>query len=129
MKLSRNFDLEEFRSGDGAEFPLWVVVNLKDLAKNLQVLRDELKKPIEISSGYRSPNYNDVILPARGIKTAKNSYHKKGMAADIKVAGVDPKTVERIILSLTASGKMMKGGIKAYQTFTHYDIRGYYASW
>ena len=30
---------------------------------------------------------------------------------------------------LISEGKMVQGGLKAYDTFTHYDIRGYKARW
>ena len=32
--------------------------NVEKLAKNLQVLRDYIQKPITIISGYRTPEYN-----------------------------------------------------------------------
>ncbi|WP_418308481.1 YcbK family protein, partial [Parasutterella sp.] len=44
----------------------------------LEEIRDEFGKPIVVNSGYRSPEHN------KNIGGAKNSYHVKGMAADIR---------------------------------------------
>lgn len=44
MQLTKNFQLAEFESHDGAPTPANVVENLKELAFNLQVLRDYLKQ-------------------------------------------------------------------------------------
>lgn len=123
MKLTKNFSKREFDSKDGSPMPQDVLRNVKELAKNLQVLRDHLGAPITINSGYRSPHYNDVVLPSRGIKTSKNSFHKRGMAADIAVNGFTPAQVKTAIEDLIAQGKMKNGGIGLYSTFVHYDIR------
>jgi uncharacterized protein YcbK (DUF882 family) len=116
MKLTDNFNLLEFRSKDGADFPDDVVENLKKLAFNLQALRDEIKSSIKINSGYRSPEHN------RKIKGSKNSYHIKGMAADIKSSTHTPRQLFDIIEGLQKRGLMHDGGLKAYNTFVHYDI-------
>ena len=118
MKLSKNFSLQEFASKDGADFPAEVIENLKDLAENLQAIRDEIGQPITITSGYRSPAHN------KAIKGAKHSFHVKGMAADIKVKDMTPKEVKAIVLRLMKEGKILKGGVKSYGTWLHYDIRG-----
>ena len=118
MKLTNNFTLEEFASKDGAPFPKEVVKNLSVLAKQLQIIRDEIGHPISITSGYRSPAHNAKI------KGAKHSYHVKGMAADIKVKVMQPKEVKDVILKLMQEGKIIKGGLKAYATWVHYDFRG-----
>lgn len=111
--------MEEFASKDGAPFPEEVIKKLSVLAEQLQILRDEIGRPISISSGYRSPAHNAKI------KGAKNSYHVKGMAADIKVKGMQPKDVKDVILKLMQEGKIIKGGLKAYVTWVHYDFRGH----
>lgn len=123
MQLTTNFNLNEFASKDGSSFPKDVIESLKELATNLQVIRDEIDSPIIISSGYRSKAHN------KAIKGAKDSYHVKGMAADIKVKGWKPKDVANVIKLLMDKGIIKKGGLKAYPTFVHYDIRGYYATW
>lgn len=122
-KLTKNFSLEEFKCKDGSDIPNNVLSNIKELAKNLQVLRDTLNKSIKITSGYRSPEHNAKI------KGAKNSQHVKGTAADIKVSGMTPKEVALVIEELIKSGKMKQGGIGIYPSWIHYDIRGIKARW
>jgi hypothetical protein len=70
-QLTRNFTLEELLKSDTADRwgfkeqytpPENVIDNLKDLCVYiLQPLRDELKLPIRISSGYRCPRVNAKI--------------------------------------------------------------------
>jgi len=122
MKLTENFSKSEFDSKDGAAMPLEVLQNIKELANNLQVLRDHLGKSISINSGYRSPSHNKKI-------GAKASQHLLGTAADIVVKGMPPSEVAKAIVQLIGEGKMKEGGLKAYATFTHYDIRGTKARW
>jgi uncharacterized protein YcbK (DUF882 family) len=122
-KLTKNFSLEEFKCKDGSDIPNNVLSNITELAKNLQVLRDALNKPISITSGYRSPKYNAKI---GGVK---NSQHVKGTASDIQIKGMTPKEVALVIEGLIESGKMKQGGIGVYQNFTHYDCRGVKARW
>ena len=123
MKLTKNFSKHEFDSKDGAEMPDEVLENIKELAKNLQVLRDELNRPITINSGYRSPKHNAKI------GGAKHSQHLLGKASDIVVDELTPQEVAVVIEELIRDGKMKQGGLKAYNSFTHYDIRGVRARW
>ena len=123
MKLEENFSLSEFRCKDGTEVREDLLDNVRILAKNLQVLRDHVGKPIVIISGYRSPKYN------RRIGGARKSQHMQAKAADIKIGGMSPKEVMATIVKLIKEGKMQPGGIGLYTTFTHYDIRGWNARW
>lgn len=123
MKLTDNFTIQEFGSKDGAPFPDHVLVNVRLLATNLQVLRDELGVPIRINSGYRSPAHN------RKVGGAKNSQHLRGAAADIVVPGYTPVQVAAAIERLIDEGKMLEGGLSTYNTFVHYDVRGGRARW
>ena len=122
-KLTENFSLEEFNCKDGSDIPNELLPNVIELAKNLQVLRDYLGKPIHVNSGYRSPKYNAKV------GGAKNSQHPKAKAGDITVDGMTPKEVAEAIEKLIAEGKMKQGGIGIYKTFTHYDTRGTKARW
>ena len=122
-KLTKNFSLQEFNSKCGRDIPNEILPNIIELAKNLQVLRDAVNKPISITSGYRSPEHNTKV------KGAKNSQHIKGTAADIKVLGMTPKEVALVIEGLIESGKMKQGGIGIYRTWVHYDIRNKKARW
>jgi zinc D-Ala-D-Ala carboxypeptidase len=90
MQLSTNFTLEEMyasqtavRDGIDNTPNEQVIARLKDLCDNvLQPLRNLLKQPIVISSGYRSPALNAAV---HGVP---NSEHQLGQAADITVPGM-----------------------------------------
>jgi len=122
-KLTENFRLQEFQSGDGADFPAAVLINLSKLAKNLQVLRDELKQSITINSGYRSPKHN------RAVGGVANSQHVLGKASDLKARNTPPRQLALLIEKLILEGKMDQGGVGIYPDFVHYDIRGTKARW
>lgn len=123
MRLTENFQLSEFQSKDGASFPNEVVQNLQVLARQLQVLRTHLGRPITITSGYRSPSHN---LKIGG---AKDSFHVRGMAVDIQVSGLTPKQVYDTIEQLIKDKKMIEGGLGLYNTWVHYDYRGRRIRW
>ncbi|OUU20355.1 MAG: hypothetical protein CBB97_17905 [Candidatus Endolissoclinum sp. TMED37] len=123
MQLEKNFNLNEFKCKDGSSVPDEYLENVKLLAKNLQILRDKINKPIVIISGYRSPEYN------KKIGGAKRSQHMLAKASDIIVSGMSPTEVKETIVSLIKSGEMHPGGIGLYQSFTHYDVRGVNRRW
>jgi uncharacterized protein YcbK (DUF882 family) len=123
MRITENFSLSEFDCKDGSELPTALLPNVLDLADNLQILRDYLGVPISINSAYRSLEYN------RKIGGATNSQHLLAKAADIVIESKSPEQVANIIKYLISEGKMVQGGLKAYDTFTHYDIRGHKARW
>jgi len=123
MRLTTNFSKSEFDSKDGAEMPANVLETVKKLAENLQVLRDYLKAPITVNSGYRSPQHN------ANVGGAKRSQHLFGTASDIVVRGYSASQVAEAIEYLINEGKMLQGGLKAYKSFTHYDIRLVRARW
>ena len=122
-KITKNFSLEEFKCKDGSDIPNTALLNIVELARNLEVLRTAINKPITITSGYRSPEHNAKI------KGAKDSQHVKGTAADIKVKGMTPKEVALIIEGLIEQKKMKQGGIGIYPSWVHYDHRGRKARW
>lgn len=124
MKLTENFNLEEFHCKDGTPVPEQYLPNLKKLAKNLQALRDELDAPVIVSgSGYRTEKHNKK---AGG---APKSQHLTASAADISSPAFSPKEIAATIERLIIEGRMDEGGIGVYNTFVHYDIRGTRARW
>lgn len=123
MRLTENFSLPEFASKDGAAFPEDVKTNLAELAENLQVLRDHFARSVTVTSGYRSPAHNVRI------GGASDSFHVRGMAADLQIAGVAPRVVYNAIELLIKSGKMKEGGLGLYSGWVHYDIRGRKIRW
>ena len=117
------FKISEFDSKDGAEMPFDVKVNVIELIDNLNVLRQELGSPLFVNSGYRSPEHN------KSIGGSLNSQHLIGKAADIRSNEYTPKQIKEKIEELIKVGKMKQGGLSAYNTFVHYDIRGNKARW
>lgn len=89
MQLSRSFSLQELlesptarRKGYTEQFNPYkeVVTNLANLCTNvLQPLRDAIKHPIQVTSGYRCDRVN------KAVKGSSTSDHKFGKAADIQL--------------------------------------------
>ena len=123
MKLTENFALWEFRCRDGSDVPDEYMDNVRELAENLQVLRDYIQKPITVISGYRSLTYN------KKIDGAKRSQHLLAKAGDLIVKDMTPAEVKEAIVHLIKEGKMKKGGVGLYTHFTHYDVRGFNRRW
>jgi uncharacterized protein YcbK (DUF882 family) len=90
--------------------------NIKILARELQVLREAIQKPISINSGYRCDEHNKAI---GGVKYSK---HLLGMAADIRVDGMNPKEVAEVVEQLIDDNKIINGGLGIYPSFVHFDI-------
>lgn len=132
-QLTKNFNISEFRCKDGTDVPDELEHNVIELAKNLQIIRDELCKeagvnvPITIVSGYRSEAHNKKVGGAR------NSYHKLAMASDIRVAPQYMNMLWFIIHELMDFGTITEGGLTYYKNkrtpFIHYDIRGKKTTW
>lgn len=73
-------------------------------------------RPFEIISGYRSPDSNrELRSKSRGV--AKNSYHMKGMAVDLRLPGVSLKTLRRAAIDLRMGGV----GYYPKTNFVHLD--------
>jgi uncharacterized protein YcbK (DUF882 family) len=123
MQLTANFKLDEFRCKDGCGVPDPLLPNVQELAANLQILRDQIGKPISIMSGYRTPEYN---LRCGG---ELKSQHMEAKAADIQVSGMTPKEVCNAIKLLIGAGRMKQGGVGLYDGWVHYDVRGTKARW
>jgi hypothetical protein len=114
MVLSKNFTLQEFtksvsairnniENSPNAEH----IRNIQLLVKYvLQPLRDGLKKPIRVTSGYRSEALNKAIKGSYKMikgKYVATSQHCKGQAADIqfKVDGImDNKAIWEKVIEL-----------------------------
>lgn len=95
MQLSEHFELAEFlvsetaaRRGIANEPTPEVIENLRRLCQSvLEPLRVHLKRPVMITSGYRSPALN------RAIGGSPTSHHMQGRAADLIVPGIAPLAV------------------------------------
>jgi uncharacterized protein YcbK (DUF882 family) len=117
MKLTKNFELEEFDCHDGKKVPDHLIPNVVELCRNLEIIRESAgNKSIKILSGYRTVEYNKRV---GGKPTSQHLFAK---AADIKIDGMTPGEVNELILKLMAQGKIKNGGLGSYPGFTHYDI-------
>ena len=89
MQLTKNFRLSEFtRSATASANGIdntpseQHVENLRQLCENvLQPVRDAWGAPLLISSGYRSPALNAILVRTNG--ASKTSQHMQGEAADL----------------------------------------------
>ena len=114
-RLAAHFTVSEFASKDGADE---VKIDLL-LVQHLETIRQHFGKPVTVNSGYRTPAHNAAV---GGVK---DSYHVKGMAADIVVQGVKSKDVAQYAESLKI------GGIGWYEksNFVHIDTRSGCVRW
>lgn len=107
-KVSEHFNAKEFACKDGNREMLICT----ELLEVLEKVRCYFDSPVIINSGYRTPSHNAKI------GGAGNSYHCKGMAADIKVKGHTAKEVAEYAKKI-----LDKGGIIQYNNFVHIDVR------
>lgn len=73
------------------------------------------RRPMNLISGYRSPEYNQRLL-SMGRKVARQSYHLKGMAADIQIEGISVRRLSE------EAKRLGKGGVGLYSQFVHVDV-------
>jgi len=105
--LTRHFSRREFACRCGCGYDRIA----GDLAFRLEVLRTRIGQPIYVNSGCRCEKHNAAV---RG---AKNSYHLRGMAADIH-ADLDP-----VELGRAAAESGWFRGIIVHAWGVHVDIR------
>ena len=110
LVLSPNFQFREFACKDNSDE---VLVDLS-LVEALQQASNDLKKRITIISGYRSKKHNDKV------GGAKNSYHVRGQAADIKIEGLNPW---QVALYFEHYGNKKVRAIGMYDSWVHVDTR------
>lgn len=115
-QISKHFKVKEFAQKDFRCDKIIVDTELIDV---LEDIRAHFNKPVNVTSGYRTPEYNTKI---GGVK---NSQHTKGTAADIKVSSIPAKEVQKYLKHKYPN----KYGIGSYSTFTHIDVRAEKARW
>lgn len=104
--------LRDFRTGD--VYP--IAQNLIELLHDMQArLRTDV--PIEIISGYRSPQTNDRLADSSD-GVARQSLHTKGLATDLRMRGVTLRQLQMTALL------MQRGGVGYYpkSDFVHVDV-------
>ena len=127
-RLAPDFKVRELRCKDGTD----TVIVDEALTVVLQCIREHFGKAITITSGYRTEHYNNVTLPAKGIKTSRNSQHLLGRAADIQVQDTDPLAVAAYAESLMPGwGGVGRYPVKAGRAkgWVHVDTRPNKSRW
>lgn len=107
--IGKHFKVKEFACKDGSQ-----VVFIDDyLVSILDILRNQVGKPVRITSGYRTPARN------KAVGGAKYSYHMRGQAADIRIEGMTAKEIANKLNKIIPFGC----GIIVYNTWVHIDTR------
>lgn len=109
-KIGQHFKVREFACKDGSQ-----VVFIDDcLVSILDILRNQVGKPVYINSGYRTPTRN------KEVDGAKYSYHMRGMAADIRINGMTAKEIANKLNKIVPPDEC---GIIVYTSWVHIDTR------
>lgn len=114
-QLSKYFTLKEFRCRCELDDCIYTKVDT-DLVDLLEEIRAIFKSPIKITSGYRCEKHNRELEGA-----AENSYHVKGMAADILI----PNHFHKPLFDRYKD----QYGIGFYHNRMHWDVRKGCARW
>ena len=85
----------------------------------LDIMREQLGKPLYVLSGYRCPAHNEEV---GGVP---NSQHVEGTASDLTYDGIDIEYLAELAERCGADGI----GKYPEQGFVHVDTRGEYARW
>lgn len=112
MLISRNFLRSEFECPcklcEEVDHNTFVIDSL--LVEKLQEVRDELKRPVIINSGFRCPTHN------RNVGGKITSSHLLGRAADVAILG-SPYRFEILRILLTKFNRIGIGS-----EFIHIDV-------
>lgn len=112
--ITTNFKVKEFAC------PTSNIVRIdRKVVKILQCARNLINSAINITSGYRTPVYNEYV---GGVK---NSYHIQGIACDTYSNKVNASTLAKIYQLRGANGI----GLYIDTKFVHVDIRPYKSFW
>lgn len=85
-QLSKNFKLSEFDCKCNRCSTVLLDTKLVD---NLQKIRDHFNASVTVNSGYRCKAHN------KEVGGSSSSHHMKGMAADIRVDGIEPRDIAK----------------------------------
>lgn len=109
-KVGQHFKVQEFACQDGSQ----VVFIDSYLVSILDILRNQVGKPVYVNSGYRTPTRN------KEVGGAKYSYHMRGMAADIRINGMTAKEIANKLNKIVPPDEC---GIIVYASWVHVDTR------
>ncbi len=108
-QLTAHFAVSEFACNDGSDA---VLIDVDGVAK-LEQVRTLLKKPLILTSAYRTSAYN------RAVGGSSQSYHVKGRAFDTYVSGVSLSLLSKAYEAAGFTGLI----IYPSQGFIHVDTR------
>jgi hypothetical protein len=117
MKPTTNFSAAEFQCKHCKKHGIQ-----QAFVDHLQRLRDALRTPIEIISGFRCPKH-----PLEASKKAGPGMHAFGIAADILVSALPPADVYEIIVRDFPEFRGI--GASRYRNTLHIDTRSTHARW
>lgn len=119
--LTKNFTRLEFQCPCGCGQQ---VIDT-ELAEKLQLIRDKVKRPLKITSGYRCIAHN----ASKSVGGSPNSKHRYGMAADWRT---ESRSINPVALGILAQAAGF-GGIGIYwhpnAAMCHADTRNSKATW
>jgi len=122
MMLSKNFHLCELICKCGCESHS--LTKLKELATNLQHIRDLYDSPIWVNSAYRCPKHNAAV---GGVV---HSTHTRHLASDLRAVNQKHQVaITSAIHELIADEIIPDGGLCMYDSFIHVDFRGERSRW
>lgn len=114
-----NHLLRDHRTQEAATISPRLLDLLYDIKTELHKKSPETKITFNVISGYRSPESNESLRAAGG-KVAKQSQHTMGTAIDIRVPGIDLRTLR------DAAWCLQGGGLGYYpqarNNFIHVDV-------
>ena len=113
-KITEHFKLKEFACNNSE-----AIIISEKLCYILEAIRAHFGKSVIITSGYRTPEHNAKV------GGATKSQHMLGLAADIKITGVNPSDIASYARTLMPT----YGGIGIYSAFTHIDVRESLTNW
>jgi len=123
MQVSEHFGDWEFFCKCHGHYPDCTKLHPNGIPKKLLELLEDIRvhfnQPVTVDSGFRCHGRNEDV---RG---EDQSQHLLGTAADIRVRDISPDEV------LEYARKILKGkgGLGAYTTFTHIDVRKGKSRW
>jgi len=136
VKLSNNFHDYEFACRSGEPVPLELLPNLRRLVVDvLEPLRVRWGAPLIVSSGYRSPVYNEAIRLVSDERARREGRPHGGVAKfsqHLTASGADVHPVERaaiprlcsLVETMLLEGALPSlGGFGRYPGWIHVDVR------
>ena len=112
MHITKNFTTNEMACGCCGKADMD-----DEFMRVLQSIRDEMQRPLKITSGFRCENHNKKVS-----STGKNGPHTFAKAADILISGADAMRLFAVAQKHGVSGVGMSQRGDHAKRFVHLDI-------